>query len=822
MIVSTGRGRPGQGVRVRTTTRWAVRIGIVLLVLVLVAGLAAVWVVRSAFPDDDGEARLPGLGADVVVHRDASGVPHLFADTAADLFAAQGYVHAQDRFWEMDVRRHTTAGRLSKLFGAATLTEDRVIRTLGWRRVAEQELPLLDGRTREHLDAYTHGVNAWLAQHTSARERGLEYVVLGLTGVDATPEPWSPVDSLAWLKAMAWDLRTNLPEELSRSAAADTLPPDRAAALYPPYPFDRHPPIVDTPPPPALPAAGTAPASLEDVGELLDSVRPSIGVPGGDGGLGSNSWVVSGEHTASGRPLLANDPHLGSSLPSVWHQIGLHCRTVGPACPFDVTGFSFSGMPGVVIGHNDRIAWGFTNLGADVMDLYLERVDGDAAEYDGAARPLEVRTETIAVAGGEPEQLTIRSTPNGPIVSDLLAEGVAGPDGSNAVSLRWTALEPSRTADAVFALNAARDWTGFREALRDFAVPGQNVVYADVDGHIGYQSTGRWPVRASGDGRAPAAGWTSTTAWTGTVPFDEMPAVLDPGPGWIVTANNAVDTTPITYDWARGYRSQRIRDLLTEAVAAGPVDVATMERIQTDSRISFLADDLAPALLAADPDAAAPLLGWDGQHDAASAPAALASAAWRHLLRRTFDDEVTGDARPAGGDRWFEVVRPLLGTPDDPFWDDTTTPARETRDDALRAALADARAELGDDPVRWGELHRLTLTHATLGTSGIGPVEWLFNRGPFEVGGSRDAVDATSWDAREDYAVTAVPSMRMVVDLADLDASRWIDHTGVSGHAFAPHYADQTETWARGETLPMPFTAAAVEAAAERTLVLRP
>jgi penicillin amidase len=807
---------------VRATVRWAVRVGIVLLAVVLVAGLAAVWVVRSAFPDDDGAARLPGLAAEVVVHRDAAGVPHLFADTSADLFAAQGWVHAQDRFWEMDVRRHTTAGRLSELFGAATLTEDRVIRTLGWRRVAEQELPLLAATTRAHLDAYASGVNAWLAQHPTGRERGLEYVVLGLTGVDAEPEPWTAVDSLAWLKAMAWDLRSNLGDELARAAAADTLPADRAAALHPPYPFDRHPPIVDAPVPPAAPAAGTEPASLDAVGELLDAVRPSIGIPGGDGGLGSNSWVVSGEHTTTGRPLLANDPHLGSSLPSVWHQVGLHCRTVSPACPFDVTGFSFSGLPGVVIGHNDRIAWGFTNLGADVMDLYLERVDGDAAEYDGAARPLEVRTETIAVAGGEPEELTVRSTPNGPIVSDLLAEGVAGPEGSNAVSLRWTALEPARTADAVFALNTARDWEGFRAALADFAVPGQNVVYADVDGHIGYQSTGRWPVRAGGDGRAPAPGWTSATAWTGTVPYEEMPAVLDPDRGWIVTANNAVDTAPVTYDWSRGYRSQRIRDLLTEAVAAGPVDAAAMGRIQTDSRISFLADDLAPALLAADPAGAEGLRGWDGQHDVDSAPAALASAAWRHLLRRTFDDELTGDARPAGGDRWFEVVRRLLRAPDDPFWDDTGTPAREGRDDALRAALADARTELGDDPVRWGELHRLALTHATLGTSGIGPVEWLFNRGPYEVGGSRDAVDASSWDAREGYAVTAVPSMRMVVDLADLDASRWIDHTGVSGHAFHPHYADQTERWARGETLPMPFTAAAVEAAAQRTLRLTP
>lgn len=802
--------------------RWAARVGSALLVAVLLTGLLAVWTVRQPFPQRAGAATLPGLSAEVTVLRDATGVPHVYADTSADLFAGQGYVHAQDRFWEMDVRRHTTAGRLSELFGEATLTEDRVIRTLGWRRVAEQELPLLDRSTRAHLDAYAVGVNAWLAQHDAPRERALEYVVLGLTGVDAEPEPWTALDSLAWLKAMAWDLRTNLPDELARAAATD-LPADRLAQLYPAYPFDRHPPIDPDPDPAPAATPEVVPAALMDgVAEALDAVPVTIGVEGGGGGLGSNSWVVSGEHTSTGAPLLSNDPHLGSSLPSVWHQVGLHCRSVGPQCPFDVTGFSFSGLPGVVIGHNDRIGWGFTNLGADVMDLYVERVDATTYEVAGSRVPLTIREERIEVAGGEPVELTVRSTANGPIVSDVL--DVPGPE---AVSLRWTALDPGRTADSIFALNAAQDWSQFREALRFFEVPGQNIVYADVDGNIGYQATGRVPVRAAGDGRAPAPGWTGTHGWTGTIPYDEMPSVLNPAQGWIVTANNAVVERPgFTTDWARGYRSQRIRDLLTGEIARGPVDAATMQRVQFDSRIAF-ADDLVPALLAVDTSPAVDLLrGWDGSHGVDSAPAAYFNAVWRHLLIRTFDDELTGNARPGGGDRWFEVVRAL--PPEDPFWDDVTTPARENRDDMLRAAAADANTELderlGGDPAswRWGDLHRLELTHATLGTSGIGPVEWLFNRGPYPVGGSRDAVAATSWDAQAGYEVTAVPSMRMVVDLADLDASRWIDHTGVSGHAFHGDYADQTELWVRGETVPMPFSTAAVEAAAAHTLTLAP
>ena len=811
------------------TARWAVRIVAVVSALLLAATLAAVWTVRQPFPQRDGTVALPGLSAEVTVHRDAAGVPHVYADSSADLFAGQGYVHAQDRFYEMDVRRHTTAGRLSELFGEATLTEDRVIRTMGWRRVAEQELPLLDRATRAHLDAYALGVNAWLAQHDAPRERGLEYVVLELTGVDTTPEEWTAVDSLAWLKAMAWDLRTNLPDELARSAAAETVAPDRLAQLYPPYPFDRHPPIVDgtgaTAPPDVV-----VPASLADgVAAALDAVPTTIGVDGGGGGLGSNSWVVAGEHTVSGAPMLSNDPHLGSSLPSVWHQVGLHCRAVGPACPFDVTGFSFSGLPGVVVGHNHRIAWGFTNLGADVMDLYLERVDETGYEVGGERLPFRTRVEVIEVAGGEPVELTVRSTGNGPIVSDVLEVSGA----TEAVSLRWTALDPGRTADSLFALNAAQDWTQFREALRWFEVPGQNVVYADVEGHIGYQATGRVPIRAGGDGRAPMPGWTGEHGWIGTIPFDELPAVSDPERGWIVTANNAVVDPAVygrflTHDWSRGHRAQRIAELLRVEIARGPVDAAAMQRLALDTRVAFV-DDLVPALLRVDDSPAASLLrGWDGTHGVDSAPAAYFNAVWRHLLIRTFNDELTGAARPDGGDRWFEVVRALLADVDDPYWDDVTTPAREDRDDTLRAAVRDANAELadslGDDPQswRWGELHRLELTHATLGTSGVDVVERLFNRGPYEVGGSRDAVDATSWDAQEGYEVTALPSMRMVVDLGALDASEWIDHTGVSGHAFHEDYADQTRAWSRGEMRPMPFSAAAVAAAAEHTLLLQP
>ncbi|MEO3813536.1 penicillin acylase family protein [Sphaerisporangium sp. B11E5] len=840
--------------------RWTARVLAVLVVLALLLAGAAVWTVRRSFPQTAGELRLPGLQAKATVLRDGHGVPHIYADTPHDLFLAQGYVHAQDRFWEMDFRRKTTAGRLSELFGAATLDVDKVVRTLGWRRTAERELPLLSAATRQALTDYTAGVNAWMTAHAGFAERSLEYVVLGLTNSSYTPEPWTPADSLAWLKAMAWDLRSNMDDELQRALYASVLPPDRVAQLFPAYPFDRHAPIVtgtgerDGGGATAVrPAAqdragvpGTA-AALAAVARTLRAMPSPLGTPGSDReGIGSNSWVVSGAHTATGKPLLANDPHLGPRIPSLWYQAGLHCRVRSAACPYDVVGYTFSGLPGVVIGHNDRVAWGFTNLAPDVSDLYLERTKGDTYQAGGGFRPMEVRTEEIKVAGRAPEKLVVRATRHGPIVSGVLesaaeavpgAAAAAGESGDGLeVALRWTALDPGRTGDALLLLNTARNFEEFRAAAASFEVPAQNMVYADVDGNIGYQAPGRIPIRSRGDGTWPAKGWTGEAEWTGFIPFDELPTAYNPPEGYIVTANNAA-TGPgydhfLTADWAYGHRSERIGQRLRQAIAGGKMTAATMGDIQMDSANTF-APTLVPHLLRAGvPDGGEiqKLLGaWDFSQGRDSAAAAYFNAVWRHLLRRTFDDELPESGRPGGGDRWYEVVRTLLDRPADPFWDDVRTKGRtETREDTLRAAMADARAELrerlGDRPGewRWGDLHTLELTNESFGTSGIGPVEWLFNRGPLRLAGGKDSVDATGWNAAEGYEVDWVPSMRMVVDLADLDRSRWVNLTGASGHAFHAAYADQAELWADGATTPMRQTERAVRADTVDTLTLVP
>ncbi len=841
---------------------------VVLLVLALVAvGILAISTVRHSFPQTSGELHLDGLTGNVTVTRDAQGVPTITADTSADLFRAQGYVSAQDRFFEMDLRRHVTAGRLAELVGQAGVESDAVIRTMGWRRVAEAELPKLKPETRQYLQAYADGVNAYLHQAKSPEDLSLEYTVLARNNPGYRVEDWTPVDSLAWLKAMAWDLRGDYTDELARARLSRRMSVKQIAMLYPAYPMERNLPILSpedwqpaqsgeqaaAPLPRALAkpfATADGSAALDATAAALDAVPALLG-KGSD--LGSNSWVVGGARTTTGKPLLANDPHLGLSIPSVWTQVNLQCRAVGPRCPFQVSGFTFSGVPGVVIGHNARIAWGFTNLNPDVTDFYLEQVTGGTYLRDGASKPLQSRTETIKVAGGTDVTITVRSTVHGPILSDVIpavAEAgdrvvVRGAPQSNryAVSLAWTALTPGHTADSIFALNTARDWTQFREAAALFAVPSQNLVYADVDGHIGYQAPGLVPSRRASTpgappGYWPSPGWDSQWDWHGYVPFDDLPHVLDPSEGLIVTANQAVtaSSTPfLTTEWDYGFRAQRIRNLLESAPKVSP---ELMSQIQGDTRNTF-APALVEHLLGVQVDdftaqAQRLLTQWDysqpSDKSRNSAAAAYYNAVWKHLLESTFD-ELPPDIAPDGGSRWMVVMDQLLKDPKNDWWDDKTTPGVvETAPEILKRALVDARLDLarklGKEPVtwRWGRLHQLSLEHPVMGGPTVpGPIRAIFNRDGIELGGGNSIVNANAWKASAPgYDVTAGPSMRMVVDLSDLDASRWVNSTGQSGHAMSDHYADQIDAWAANETYAWPFTPAATEQAARDTLTLSP
>lgn len=832
-----------------------------LVVIALIAVGTVVFTIQRSFPQLDGEIAVAGLAGEVTVQRDVLGVPTITADTSEDLFFAQGYVHAQDRFWEMDFRRHVTSGRLAELFGESQLPTDRFLRTLGWREVAEQEVEALDETTLGYYEAYAAGVNAFLAENTGA-DASFEYAVLGLQNSEYEIEPWTPADSVAWLKAMAWDLRSNIEEETERALIASDFTPAQVRELYPAYPYDRNPVIVPSISTVPAAAAGdtesaetrTATASVDwaEVDGVVAAVSTLVGGVGE--GIGSNSWVVSGDLTESGRPLLANDPHLGASLPSVWHQIGLKCRAATPDCPFDVAGFGFSGVPGVIIGHNDRIAWGFTNLTTDVTDLYLEKIQGDEYWRDGELVPLETRTETLKVAGGEDEELVIRSTVHGPIISGLtddyaaiaddpwtgstreVAQPKAAPDGEYAVSLRWTALTPATTPSAIFTLNRAQNFADFRAAAQLFTVPAQNLVYADVDGNIGYQTPGSLPIRGAGDGSMPQPGWDSAYDWQGFIPFDELPVVYNPDEGYIVTANNAIVGTDYPYsltrDWDYGWRAARITDLLERRAVNGPLTAADMLDIQSD-KLFFLGLRLSGAYAEHETgdegtDAALELLRtWDAQNDADSPAAAYANVLWEELADNLFVEGREHAVPLTDQARLFLVVDGLLDDPESEWWTNEALDV-DGQEQMLKRSAIDAYERLvelqGDNPARWnwGSLHALPLVSDTFGSSGIAPIEWLFNRGPVPVGGGSSVVNATGWSMGEGFQTITVPSMRMVIDLADFDASGWNHLTGTSGHTFHPNYYDQTETWRKAELTPWAFSRTAVNEATTNTLTLTP
>jgi penicillin amidase len=507
--------------------------------------------------------------------------------------------------------------------------------------------------------------------------------------------------------------------------------------------------------------------------------------------------------------------------------------------------------PGIIIGHNARIAWGFSNLNPDVTDLYLEKVRAGQYEVDGAWRDLTVREETIKVAGGSPIKLTVRSTNNGPLLEGVSSNlpilgqkpaidpsGVpltaATPaDPAYEVALRWTGLDPGKSMDALFALNTAGNWEQFRHAISDFAAPSQNIVYADVDGNIGYQASGEIPVRGKGDGRWPAPGWDSSYDWSGRIPFEALPYELNPANGYIVTANQEV-VDPATYpylltgDWSNGYRSQRLASLIGSSKKLSAADAAALA---LDTR-NDLAAQIVPKLLAVKTTGATAkaqnlLQGWDFQQPATSAAAAYFNAVWHHLLADTFDELPKGQA-PNGDDRWWLVMTNLMADPDSAWWDVKSTPRKETREDVLKSALDQGATELADrlgsDPKawRWGDIHTLTVRNQSFGSSGVAPIEWIFNPSTIGVPGGGAMVNATGWDpSTGDYDTNAVPSMRMVVDLSNFDASRWIQLTGESGHAFSKHYSDQLDLWRTGQTVPMRWDAGAIKRDATDVLVLR-
>ena len=819
-------------------------------ILVFVTALTWFNISRS-HPQVEGQIRMPGIEGRIEIIRDVDGVPHIYADTAHDVMFAQGFAEAQDRYWQMDFFRHVGNGELSEMFGASQIETDRFLRSMGWGDIAQRELLSLDLIVVEYLEAYAAGVNAF-SDGRSGGELSFEHYVLRAIARSYTPDRWTAADSLVFSKVLAWDLSGNLDEEIERSLLAGLMPIAQVEELYPDYPPD-HPVIA---PSDLLVSAGSAPDAplslagphFEELSETFSSLDQLLGARGPM--IGSNNWAVSGDLTSTGEPLLANDPHLGIVMPSLWYEVGLHCYTVTASCPFDVVGFSLPGSPAVLIGHNADIAWGVTNLNPDEMDLYIEKLNPDNPlqyEYMGQWVDVETRTETIVVAGAETEQLVVHSTIHGPIISDTYDRldtfddaGIDLPE-SYAIAMSWTALEESTIAEAVFEMNTASNWSEFRAAVSKWDIAGQNFVYADTAGNIGYQSSGDYPIRAQ-DGRWPVPGWTGEYEWTGTVPFSEMPSIFNPDRGYVASANQPLvdDAYPfhIHDDVSYGYRAQRIEDLLL--AADGSLDAAYMRAMQSDARSEGGAI-VVPYVVALDDDSPDAdlvkrvLSEWSSgnSHPHSNAyqmtgdqpGAALFASLWRHLLIHTFHDELPEDYHPFGTGRWWTIMEGLLADPTSHWWDDQRTEQVEERDDILRRAIVDAIEELGTDIDIWDwtEMHTATFENASLGQSGIAPLEWILNSDSYGVSGGASILNATWWDARDNtYDVIAVPSMRMIVDLSNFSASTSLLTTGQSGRPGHDHYDDMIERWVANDPHPMRWTRDDVDDAEANSLLLIP
>jgi len=526
-------------------------------------------------------------------------------------------------------------------------------------------------------------------------------------------------------------------------------------------------------------------------------------------------------------------------------------------CPFEFAGFSLAGAPGIVIGHNDRIAWGLTFSYEDVMDLFIEKVNPDNPnqyEADGKWVDFETNKETIQVTGGAPVDITVRSTRHGPVISEVFGPlknqgdpkdkefvpfkeraGIDLPE-HYVIALSWTALQTGDPFEAIFGFNKAQNWDEFRKAASLFHTPGHNLLYADVDGNIGYQTSGDVPIRKKGDGTVPVPGWTGEYDWTGFIPFDQLPYTFNPVEGYIVSANEKIPPSDypnfLSYDWDYGFRAQRILDMIKNA--PGKIDVAYFQKMQGDDYDSGAATYV-PLLLQmgsqftkTNETAAFDLLkNWDYQAKMDSPAAAVYETFWKALLKNTFNDELPKKYWPSGGNRWFEVMRNLKA--DSPWWDDkSTTDKVETRDDILKKSFSEGIAELektfGNDPAKWswGSLHQSNFRNATLGESGVPPIEALFNRGPFPTSGGSSIVNATAWTATDSYETVDLPSMRMIADMSNLNNSVTVHTTGQSGHAYNKHYIDMADLWRNIQYYPMWWNQDSVIKDAEGHLVLAP
>jgi penicillin G amidase len=745
---------------------------------------------RRPLPRTTGSLRLSGLEGPVEVRRDRWGVPHIRAASRHDLWFGEGFCHGQDRLWQLDLYRRIGSGRLAEIAGRAGVQTDRFMRTLGLRRASEREAAAMDPGLRSELEALCAGVNAAAADRPLPVE--LQLLRLGF-------EPFTPADALTLTKLLSFGLSTNWERELLRAEMTRELGAELAVRLDPGYPREN--PVVLTP---GVAWEGDGLALAEQIAAVRDTIGLAVGA------TGSNNWAVSGSRSATGGPLLAGDPHLPPSMPGIVYQVGLylgdrHCR-----------GASLPGLPGVMMGQNNDVAWSFTNAMADVMDLFIERIDDGTYEFEGGRQALETIEEEIRVKGSsEPERLVVRETQHGPIVNEALRADDAEP-----LALRFAVLDFPGVTEANVSVLEFASGPELVDGLSEHAHPVSNLVWADRHGGIGYKTVGRIPVRLGGCPDLPKPGWTAEHEWDGWVPYDEMPELSDPDGGFVVTANNRIapEDHPhhITSDYLDGYRAARIEQLIAELPEH---DLGSFEAMQTDM-LSVPGLETARRLARLRPRdqreqaAIERLRSWDGR----MAPDSIAATIYQAFTLR-LGREVT---REAIGDR--DISERWLDRADNGFVAHVTSPWRwqshllalwEEADeglvgrswddlalDALRGALDDLESSVGPDSAawRWGRVHPLVFRHA-LG-AGHPVLAWIFDRS-LEVGGGQETVAQVGWDPNDPFTAIWAPCWRMVADPIHPERSRWQAFTGQSGHVSSPHYDDLQVDWLEGRTQPM-------------------
>ncbi len=784
-------------------------------------------------PKTKGKLQLQGLHEPVEVLTDQYGVPHIYAHNEDDLYFAQGYMHAQERLWQMEINRRVGSGRLAELFGSIAVETDRFCRRLGMHRASIEEEKSLPARSRRVLEAYAQGVNTFLKNNM--HRLPVEFTLLGFK-----PDPWSPVDTIQWSKMMGWNLGGNWETELTRARIVSKIGPERAAQLESGYDA-QHPLIV----PSGIAYQGINLGLLEQYDQLNE--LSGFGMLGG-----SNNWVVDGTMTETGAPILCNDPHLGQAAPSIWYECHLISGDI------DVIGASFPGSPGIVIGHNKHIAWGVTNAVSDVQDLYIEKFNPQNPhqyEFQGKWENATVVREEIRVKGQkEPVIEEVLITRHGPILTSMAehkndtSQNGTGTAQQLSLALRWVGLEQCNIISSIQKINHATNWEEFREALRDWDVPPQNMIYADKQGNIGYVMAGAIPIRAKGQALLPSPGWTGEYEWTGLIPFDELPQSYNPEQHFIVTANNRVvdDSYPyyITNEWLNGYRAQRITNLLTSKKKLTPEDMA---RIQAD-QYALPAVEIVPHMLTIPTTTALEKVAQDTLRtwDFVLAPKSAAAAIYTTFLRRLEflvlsaalgDDETLlqvymgkGSNILASSNGYASRSKPLiirmLNAHDDTWFATSViangpTSWEEALSRAFAATLEELRETLGEDVTQWqyGAIHTMTYNHTLGSVKLLAP---FFNRGPFPVGGDIDTVNMGASLPNDPKTVITVPSYRQIVTLANLDNSLSGHAPGQSGHPASKHYDDFIQMWREVAHHPMLVEHSRIEANAQGMLHMVP